>query len=556
MIKVHRKAKRKSPLVKLFLLVIFILGLLWIFTLVRFGSRSSSSYNVIDQEFLHDLMPSKESPTKIQKRGNNDDDYVTNDDDDNENNDDDGENDKKGKEEGDDDSHSDGSSYLTMYGDHRAKLSLPQLPGWIQRYIQWNRDQRNRPLEEEPEKKYLVLMCLADDNSCGGLSDRFRGVLFYLFIAKITNRLLCFYWTRPFPLETFLDHTEVGIDWTCPNDLPSLVNHDVPTGSQRKLRVYYWHDCQKSPRHEAQEILPCVQRELRNIQNSSDDRFAVTRLFGNTVEAINHLNMLAQMYSYKDMMPIINQWQHPDITHDLFRVLFKPKPHLARRVNATMTELGLVEDKYLSVHVRARYPARGLAKGEGGRKKVQHQIDKQGILPFEGSTKEYLVNIMNNAIECGHMLAPDLPIYFATDHNNATNFMLSKNYTFSDGTIIQPKGIQSDKMPVHVGIREFQQFHASDYYSVFEDLLIMGGSRCVSHGIGSFGSFGAGLTGNKCRTIHRKHTGQIVRCPNDRGDQMKLEILEKDKLFPEIGDEWSGKIECNITTIHNVTSVH
>ena len=547
MAKLKRKAKRKCPLVKLFLLVIVILGLLWIFTLVRFGSRSSSSYTVIDQEFLHDLISSKESPTKIQKGGNDDNDFVNKDDHEMEDNYDD---------DYDDDAHGGGSSYLTMYGDHRAKLSLRKLPGWIKRYIQWNREQHNRPMEEEHEKKYLVLMCLPDDNSCGGLSDRFRGVFFYLFLAKITNRLLCFYWKRPFPLETFMDHTEVGINWTCPNDLPSMVNHDVPTGSQHKFRVYYWHDCEKSPRHEKQEILPCVQRELRNIQNSSDDRFAVTRTFGNTVEAINHLNMLAQMYSYEGRMPIINQWQHPDITHDLFRVLFKPKPHLARRVNETMTKLGLVENEYLSVHVRARYPTRGLAKGKNGKKKIQNQIDKQGILPFEGSNKEYLVKIMNNAMECGHMLAPDLPIYFATDHNNATNFMLSKNFTFSDGTIIQPKGLESEKMPVHVGIREYQQFHRSDFYSVFEDLLIMGGSRCVSHGIGSFGSFGAGLSGNRCRAVHRKHTGQIVSCPNDRGEQKKIEILEKEKLFPEIGDEWRGKIECNISTILNRTTVN
>ena len=73
-------------------------------------------------------------------------------------------------------------------------------------------------------------------------------------------------------------------------------------------------------------------------------------------------------------------------------------------------------------------------------------------------------------------------------------------------------------MPVHLGIREFESINYSDFYSIFEDLLIMGGSRCVAHGIGSFGSFGAGLAGNRCRAIHRIHSGGSLKCPNDRVD--------------------------------------
>ena len=35
------------------------------------------------------------------------------------------------------------------------------------------------------------------------------------------------------------------------------------------------------------------------------------------------------------------------------------------------------------------------------------------------------------------------------------------------------------------------EYSPDKFYSVFEDLLIMGGSRCVSRGMGSFGSFGS-----------------------------------------------------------------
>lgn len=413
------------------------------------------------------------------------------------------------------------SAYLTMYNDQRASQSLANLPGWLQDYVQWNRNQMRISDLNSNTTKYLVLMCLPDDNSCGGLSDRFRGILWYLFLAKVSNRVLCIYWTRPFPLQTFLSPTQTGINWICPEDeLGTLVNQLVPTGRQSKLRVYYFMDCEATRRHPAQPEVPCVRRELANLLNSTD-RFAVTRLFGNTVTAINKLNMFAQRYSYNEYMPIINQWQHPDMMQDVFRAFFKPVDALAQRVNTTMAQLGLVENEYVSVHVRARYPVRKYAT----KKKITNAIDKEGALEFEGHIKDYLVDIIDNAIQCGHFLAPDLPIYFASDHNNVTNYVLSNTFTGKeDGKELHPVGLNSDKMPVHVGIREFQGINHSDFFSVFEDLLILGGSRCVSHGIGSFGSFGAGLSGNKCRAVHRKFDGRSASCPNDRGESKKVKI--------------------------------
>ena len=256
---------------------------------------------------------------------------------------------------------------------------------------------------------------------------------------------------------------------------------------------------------------------------------------------------MAQRYSYVDMMPIINQWQYPDMMEDIFRALFKPKKDLAKRVNATMTRLGLVENEYVSVHVRARYPVQKLAR----KKYKMNAIDKAGELPFVNGTKEYLVWIMENAIQCGHLLAPDLPIYFASDHNEATKYAISNTFkTTAAESPIQPVGLENDKMPIHVGNPEFSNFAHSDYYSVFEDLLIMGGSRCVAHGIGSFGSFGAGLAGNKCRAVHRKYHGRPETCPNDRGIPKKMAILDRLKIFPEGTDGmWGHKLKCNISEI-------
>lgn len=56
------------------------------------------------------------------------------------------------------------------------------------------------------------------------------------------------------------------------------------------------------------------------------------------------------------------------------------------------------------------------------------------------------------------------------------------------GKTIDIVGVDRDSEPLHVD--GGNSMIPSDYFSGFEDLLIMGGSRCVSHGMGSFGSFG------------------------------------------------------------------
>eukprot|EP00553_Chaetoceros_curvisetus_P011579 CAMPEP_0204639516 /NCGR_PEP_ID=MMETSP0717-20131115/43189_1 /ASSEMBLY_ACC=CAM_ASM_000666 /TAXON_ID=230516 /ORGANISM="Chaetoceros curvisetus" /LENGTH=231 /DNA_ID=CAMNT_0051659631 /DNA_START=17 /DNA_END=712 /DNA_ORIENTATION=- len=229
-----------------------------------------------------------------------------------------------------------------------------------------------------------------------------------------------------------------------------------------------------------------------------------------------------------------------------------------------MSSLNLVENEYTSVHTRCRYPVYPVAKNDG------KQVDKEGGLKFEGKTKVQLIEIMENAVNCAYQLAPELPIYFASDHDDATRYMISNDIKVdSDGTTaitttsstdgskisVRPIGVDRNEEPPHMGNEKYdKKKQASDYYSVFEDLLIIGGSRCVSHGIGSFGSFGASLiepsspssTSYQCRSIHRKFTGGLVKCPNDRSVQNMM-IVEGDLLF---GDKPGGE-----GTIHLELSV-
>lgn len=462
------------------------------------------------------------------------------------------------------------STFLTMYGEHRAARSLASLPQWFQEYVKFNRNLRK---SKDSNTKYLVLMCLPKD-TCGGISDRFRGIAFDLFVAKHTNRILCIHWAKPYPLEEFLQpNLEHGIDWRCPSELSTLINIDKPARKQRfnprNLHSHHrWFRCKGTP------TLECTQGGIEKIQQS-EVKYFTTDYQSKGIGNVNFANSLVQRHSYTGgnddersdnggFMPEISQWQYPEMMHDIFRVMFQPVPSLAQRINHTMTELELVEKEYVSVHVRARYPVDELVEITQKKRATfegMDATDKGKGVEFTGKAKKYFVAIIENAIQCGHLLAPDLPLYFASDHNNVTQYATSndfqdvvldenKNIT-STGLTFRPVGLHPDRMPLHTDYITTTNATSSsitpkvqDFFNVFEDLLIMGGSKCVSHGIGSFGSFGAGLAGNKCRTVHRKSMGYVVPCPNERGIRKPIAIEASEMMFGEVpgkGEE-KGKL--------------
>ncbi len=70
----------------------------------------------------------------------------------------------------------------------------------------------------------------------------------------------------------------------------------------------------------------------------------------------------------------------------------------------------------------------------------------------------------------------------------------------------------------------------------------MGGSACVSHGVGSFGAFAAGLAGNRCRAIHRKPTGKTEKCPNNRAENVVIEITNEYVMGDNLSDLGEGRL--------------
>jgi hypothetical protein len=89
-------------------------------------------------------------------------------------------------------------------------LLLPRtqdLPIWIQEYMSWHREMRNKYpgkaiIEDANAPPVLVRTCLG---LCGGLHDRLGQLPLDLYLAYKTKRILLLLWIKPQPLGTYHD---------------------------------------------------------------------------------------------------------------------------------------------------------------------------------------------------------------------------------------------------------------------------------------------------------------------------------------------------------------
>ncbi len=439
-----------------------------------------------------------------------------------------------------------GSSYLTMFGEHRVKPALEQLPRWLSDYFAWHQDQ---VANANDDTKYLVVTCLGKDRHCGGFSDRFRGLPCLLFVASKVNRVLCIYWSKPFGLEHLLQPPKGGMDWRCPAEFDSMVDKTKrsTTGQKFKHNLMYGYGTMMNGEEGTQVTALMISKIKKN-----HEKYTGISYTNQGIHKINSANNVFNAYSYRERMPIADKWFHVDLSEHIYRVMFEPIEPIARSINATMTRLGLVENNYTAVHVRGRYPTRRLHYIMGpGNKAKDHDKGNTDSL-FEGKYKEYLVKLANNALDCGSRLNPDNQLFFISDSADLTNYVLENPVTLGQdkklkipGRIYQPISFgERDKinhLNKNMGAEEIKY---ADYYPIIEDLLIMGGSNCVAHGVGSFGAFGASLSGNRCRALHQNPDGGMIECPNAR--QFKfIKTIDESYLLPgyKIRDNDDGLVD-------------
>ena len=411
------------------------------------------------------------------------------------------------------------SAYLTMYGAHRVQPAMAKLPKWLRDYFLWN---QNQVQNANSETKYLVVTCLQNDR-CGGLSDRLRSLPFMLLVASKVNRVLCIYWSKPFGLDNLLLPPSGGVDWRCPASFDAIVDKNRSSAHQQRFKHYLMY-AQKYRKNgeEGKQVAELIIEDIRK----NDDVYTGISFVTQDFVKINKANNVFNAISYNDAMPSADKWYHIDLMEHIFRIMFEPVEPIKKNINATMTRLGMVEGNYTSVHVRARYPTNRIKKVIGTSKAKHHD---QGAYdhPFEGEYKDILYSIAKNALKCGMLLNQDQDrqLFFSSDNFDLKEYMVHNPFTFGDDKKVD---IPTRKVhPVGAGLgeqrKEFKHLESNqhgansdpfEFYNIIEDLLIMGGSACVSHGIGSFGAFGAGLMGNKCRVVHRDYAGRMNKCPN------------------------------------------
>jgi hypothetical protein len=421
------------------------------------------------------------------------------------------------------------SSYLTMYGEHRVKPALDQLPKWLTDYFAWHKVQVANATTKN-QTKYLVVTCIGSD-ICGGFSDRIRAIPFYLLLASKVDRVLCIYWSKPFGLEHLLTPPMGGMDWRCPAEFDTKVDKFSSSYFQKKFQHYRLFGNHKKDKPVLKEVETVISEMKRN-----KDAYASIGLLDQDFAKITKLNNLFNLYSYRGRYPVNSKWFHVDLSEHVYRVMFEPVEPIAQMINATMARLGLVENNYTSVHVRARYPTKRMMEMVG-KQTVQFHDKGRNNINFEGELKKYLVGVANNALECGSLLEPGNKIFFSSDNVDLNKFILGRPF-LSKGTNgstqwYHPMGAERAEIKHLAAHVHHEGVDRSEFYPIVEDLFIMGGGRCVSHGIGSFGAFAAGLSGNRCRAIHRNYKGVVQKCPNPRSDIILGNVTNDELLFDD-----------------------
>jgi hypothetical protein len=319
----------------------------------------------------------------------------------------------------------------------------------MKEYFSWHQEQVLLLNETNWDKshRYLVMRCLEIDGKCGGTSDRLKVVPFAIMLAAQTKRLLFIKWERPTRLQEFLVPPQGGMNWT----IPEWLDARLKFGRQAAF-------------------------------------------FGGTLanRRTNSTNMLVDMRFQADDhgSAQFNQHKKPEagtfdeIYHDVWSILFEPAPPVAKLIEEYMTNLGLVKNQYVSLHIRSMYT----------------------------SDSSNNMGMVQNGVNCASQIMPGAPIYVASDSRNAS--VAAVQYGKQVGGRVVTR--LSEKDPLHIdrginfltpGSTEWKDHQASDFYDIFVDLYLLAGGKCTAFNIGGYGRWANVLSQDlSCAIDHRRNT--------------------------------------------------
>jgi hypothetical protein len=315
------------------------------------------------------------------------------------------------------------------------------LPSWLVSYVDWHR--RTKPTITEDnwdQHKYLVLRCLSWFPFCSGTSDRLRTFLFLLYLAQSdpddAPRVFLIHWSRPAPLEAFLVPPDGGLDWRVPDWLlPKL-----ELGNESHWRDVPWDE-------------GSLLQDYR------------IKAYYRVVE----FSFIFQLHRLVDQLE--KQYR------DCFRALFQPVPEIRQIVDTTQSDLGLADRPYTSVHLRMKYTS----------------VDRD---------EDTVWRALLCAAKIGH---PEAPIFVASDSGEmaawaariAAERGLNRTVVARNDYHLHPS-LHMDMGSDFFNPRsdDWRNHNASEYYTVFSDLLLLGDASCVVAGTGSYGKWGSQLSRN------------------------------------------------------------
>jgi hypothetical protein len=324
------------------------------------------------------------------------------------------------------------------------------LPAWMKEYFAWHAQEiRLLTAENYPLHKFLVLRCLATDQTCGGASDRLKPLPILIKLAAQSKRLFFIYWSRPCLLEEFLVPAPGGLNWTVPEWL-------VPELTDKKSSRLYT---------KVTTVAKGVNRSTPIVCARIQDQHGGSEIY-------NQLEGGDRAYR--------------KVFRSLFHnVLFAPSPPVAALLEQEMNKAGLVPGAYVAAHLRTAY----------------------GTHPLE---PRHIRRASVNAINCASHLRPAAggPIYFASDSREATQGMerIARKQPGKAAVVTIVPETEALHLDKAASTRPW------DYYNIFVDLYLLANANCISHGQGGFGRFGVLLSRNASCFFKYFAEGQYVTC--------------------------------------------
>ena len=347
------------------------------------------------------------------------------------------------------------STHRGLGGNDHPSISRnnTDFPIWLSEYIEWHKKIRS------DENLFQSSNILLVDQGTGGLGDRLKSLPYFLWLAAKHDRLLMIYWNTQCTIQEFLQPNT--IDWSIN---VTKYRDDILLKAVRLNRVgdnndYFRHlvDDAEMEQHKSERVL----QMFGNHQT-------LTKGLAMVVRASNNDKRIFE-YAFANLFRLANQVQE--------------------LLEKTMKEIGLDDQEYIGVHLRARYPSISPVFTAGG-----ENIDGVGIKNATKEVKDELMKLSGHAIQCTRMA-----------HGGSNQFV----YFASDTLLVMEMQHQSDKKVVYLpSTQERSHFShgetsCSAYYPALIDLWILSQAQCIGAGVGGYSMLATMMNGFKCYTFHQ-----------------------------------------------------